>query len=427
MAPKPSFANTACWLLPGAVIVLCALFAVYALLAPESAPGVGGSVEALRAYLPPITPEMLQYSRLRYAMHFVWTALDTLIVYLFLHFGLAGRLRDLISSRVPSPFWRLAVFVAAFTLAMVVAFFPLSFLTGFWLKHHYGLSNQSFIDWIGDVAKAIAVNLTIEIPLWWLIFKAVSKFQKTWPYLVFIGSVPVILFLTFAAPLIIDPVFNKIEPMPATSLHAGIDKLASQAGLVGAPVFVTDKHKQTNELNAYVTGLGPSARVVIWDTTISRLKEDEVLSVVAHELGHYVLKHVYWGCAIAVGISLLLLPVNLFLTPSLMRNLPKRWAVHGLEDLAVIPVLVLAATIVSFASEPVINGYSRQVEAEADAYGIRLMPNSDAFARTFAALAKDNLSAPFPPKLVVFWLFSHPPLGERIRSALNFATPNSTH
>jgi STE24 endopeptidase len=422
VATKPSFANTAFWLMPGAVLAFCVFFAVYALLAPGSSTS---SDAQLAAYLPPITPEMLQYSRLRYAIHFVWVALDTLFLMVFLHCGIAGGLRDLISSRVSSQFVGIALFVVAFTLLMLFVFFPVSYLTGFWLKHQFGLSSQSFIDWLGDVAKVVGVNLAIEIPLWWLVFKAVSRFRKSWPYLVFLGSIPVILLLTFAAPLVIDPVFNKIELMPANSLHAGIDKLAAQAGLAGAPVFIADKHKQTNEVNAYVTGLGLSARIVIWDTTLNKLKDDEVLSVVAHELGHYVLKHVYWGCVVAVGISLLLLPVNLIVTPLLIKNLPERWGVRSLEDFAVIPVLVLCATLLGFISEPLINAYSRQVEAEADAFGVNLMPNKDAFARTFATLAKDNLSAPFPPKLIVFWLFSHPPLGERISSALSSGRPKS--
>lgn len=425
MASKPSYANTAFWLAPGAVLALCVFFAAYALLVPELANSVDSSMQSsvqlsVQQYLPVTSSKMLQYSRLRYAIHFGWMALDTVFLLAFLHFGLAGRLRDFVSTRLSSPVARIAAFVTVFSLITVIACFPFSFLTGFWLKHQFGLSSQSFVDWIGDVAKAVAVNLVIEIPLWLLVFSAVSKFRKSWPYLVFLGSIPVILLLTFAAPLIIDPVFNKIEPMQAGTLHAGIDGLAAKSGLAGAPVFVADKHKQTNEVNAYVTGLGPSARIVIWDTTLNKLKDREVLSVVAHELGHYVLKHVYWGCAIAICISLIVLPVNVFITPHFFRLLPERWNVRGLEDFAAIPVLILCATIIGFFSEPLINGYSRQIEAEADSYGFRLFPDKDAFARTFADLARENLSAPFPPKLIVFWLFSHPPLGERISAALNY-------
>lgn len=163
MASRPSYANTAFWLVPGAVLVLCAVFAAYSLLVPNQANSIDLSMQH---YLPAVSPKMLQYSRLRYAIHFGWMALDTVFLLAFLHFGLAGRLRDVVSTRLSSPAACIALFVTVFSLVTVVACFPFSFLTGFWLKHQFGLSSQSFVDWIGDVAKAVAVNLAIEIPLW---------------------------------------------------------------------------------------------------------------------------------------------------------------------------------------------------------------------------------------------------------------------
>ena len=369
-------------------------------------------------FIPKVSAQMVQYSRLRYAIHFGWVVLETAFLCAFLQFGWAGELRDFVSAKSNSLFIRIALFVLIFSLLTAFVLSPFSYATGFWLKHHFGLSNQSLVDWLGDWAKAFAINLCIEIPVWWLIYKALTKFRKSWPYLVFAGSVPVILALTFVAPLLIDPVFNKIEPMPASSLRSGIEKLAAAAGIPNAPIFTADRHKQTNEINAYVTGLGPSARIVIWDTTLQRLPEDQTLSVVAHELGHYVLKHVYWGCAIAVAISLSLLPVNIFLAPLVFEKLPRAWKVGQIGDFAGIPFLMLCSMVVSFAAEPLINGYSRSVEHEADMFGFNLTHDGPAFARTFASLARENLAEPCPPKFIEFWLFSHPSLGSRISSVM---------
>jgi Zn-dependent protease with chaperone function len=213
-------------------------------------------------------------------------------------------------------------------------------------------------------------------------------------------------------------VFNKIELMPESSLRSSIQQLASSAGIGGAPIFTCDRHRQTNEINAYVTGLGSSARIVLWDTTLQKLPPDEVLCVVAHEIGHYVLKHVYWGCAIAVIVSGLLVPLNILVTPSIFRNAPNSWKITSIKDIAGIPLLLLCVSISGFVSEPLVNGYSRRIEHEADMFGLRLIGNRTAFARTFASLSKDNLAEPNPPEFVEFWMYSHPSLGARIRSAL---------
>jgi len=379
----------------------------------------GASVRSIvDSLIPPVTPAMFMYSRIRYAVHFIWIALDVAFLWSFLQLGWSADLRSFAISKTRFPFLQLAIFLFVFALTMTIVLSPFSYVTGFWLKHHYGLSNQTLADWLIDLAKAFAVNFSIELPIWWLIYKALTKFTKRWPYLVFLGSVPVIFTLTFIAPLIIDPVFNKIEPMPESSLRSNIQRLAAASDIGDAPIFTCDRHKQTNEINAYVTGLGSSARIVLWDTTLQKLPQDEVLCVVAHELGHYVLKHVYWGCAIGVLVSLLLIPVNVWITPSIFQNAPAPWKITSLQDIAGVPLLILSFTIVGFASEPLMNGYSRGVEHEADMFGLKLSGNKLAFARTFASLSKDNLAEPNPPKLIELWLYSHPSLGQRIKSAL---------
>jgi STE24 endopeptidase len=220
------------------------------------------------------------------------------------------------------------------------------------------------------------------------------------------------------APLVVDPVFNNIDPMPSTPLQARIEELAKASGLQYTPVFVCDRHRQTNEINAYVTGLGSSSRIVLWDTTLRKLPEDEILCVVSHELGHYVLMHVYKGCGIAVLVSLLLVPVNVFVTPELFKKAPSSWQISSIGDIAGVPLFLLCISVIGFVSEPIVNGYSRGVEHEADMFGLKVFKDRQAFARTFAALSRDNLAEPDPPELIELWSYSHPTLGKRIKSAL---------
>jgi STE24 endopeptidase len=408
------------------VLATCAVGIWYSLTAPSqtlsiSHAGAGSDAAAkavIEALIPQVTPAMHEYSRIRYAVHFIWIALEAAFLWAFLQLGWSGDLRAFATAKTKSTFFQLAIFLILFSAAMSFVLSPFSYATGFWLKHHYGLSNQSLLDWSIDWCKAFIVNFCIELPIWWLIYKALTKFPKRWPYLVFVGSVPIIFALTFMAPLVIDPVFNKIEAMPESSLRSSIQHLSVAAGIGDAPIFTCDRHKQTNEINAYVTGLGSSARIVLWDTTLQKLPPEEVLCVVAHEIGHYVLKHVYWGCAIAVLVSLLLVPVNIWITPSIFLSAPASWKIGSIKDIAGVPLLLLCVSIVGFVSEPLVNGYSRGVEHEADLFGLKLSGNRPAFARTFASLSRDNLAEPNPPKFIELWLYSHPSLGSRIKSAL---------
>jgi STE24 endopeptidase len=387
--------------------------------APEqkSLPGLE-TAPSVESYLPKMTNQMVTYSRIHYALYFVWTLLDVLCIWVFLQFGWAHKLAEFARSRSHFLIFQLAIFVLGFALYLFIAALPLTYYSGFWLEHHYGLSSQSLPDWLFERGKHFLLGLSIEIPLWWLLYKTVRRFQRVWPLVLFGISIPVILALVFAAPLLFDPLFNKFSPLPGGRLRAQIETLAAQCGLSGTPVFVCDRSKQTNKINAYVTGIGSSARIVVWDTTLKRLPEDQVLAVVAHELGHYVLRHIYWGCAIAVAISLALVPVNMLWTSKLFVRLPKRWEIRALDDIGAIPALVLIATLVSFVADPIDNAYSRKVEHEADQFGLHLTKDGPAMARTFVSLSEQNLSEPDPPPFIEFWLFSHPSLKERIEFAL---------
>ena len=387
-------------------------------IAVGSAEAAPSKADALASYLPSVTPEMLSYSRLRYAIYFFRTFADCACIWLFLQLGWSEKLASFARSRSSLMIGQLAIFVSGFVLFLWLASFPIAYFSGFWLEHHYGLSDQAFLFWLLNRGKGLSLDLIVETPLLWLLYWIVRRFQRFWPLILFLASVPVILALVFAAPLFFDPVFNKFTPLPASPLRSQIDSLAEQSGLKGVPVFVSDRSKQTNKINAYVTGIGSSARIVIWDTTLKRLPADQVLSVVAHELGHYVLRHIYWGCAIAMLVSLAIVPLNFFWSRKLFARLPGRWGIRGLEDIAGIPFLVLVSTLVGFFADPIVNAYSRQVEHEADAFGLSLRQDGPSMARTFVSLAEQNLAEPEPPPFIEFWLFSHPSLKKRIEFVL---------
>ena len=210
-----------------------------------------------------------------------------------------------------------------------------------------------------------------------------------------------------------------MRPLPPGPLRAQIEALAAKAGIPNAPIYVVDKSRQTHETNAYVTGIGSSARIVLWDTMLPpRMPQDQVMAIVGHEMGHYVLKHLYWGFLLTVLGLLLALPLAQLFAEWLLRRFGPRWHLGGLTDYAATPALLLTVSLFSFLTAPITNGVSREVEHQADTYGLKITGNGPAMARAFVSLSEQNLSDPNPPPFIKFWLFTHPPLQERINFVL---------
>lgn len=367
---------------------------------------------------PVVTPTIRQYSRIRWGMYFVSTAFGLAALGGVLASGVSAKLRRWVQ---PWKFslLRMAGYYAALTGILLLVKAPLTWYSGYYLSHAYGLSSQSLAAWLGDLFKGVGVDLLTTIPILWGLYWLINHSPRRWALWFWAALIPVIAFGIFAAPLVVDPLFNKFTPLPPGRLHDRIEALAAKAGIPDAPILVADKSKQTQETNAYVTGIGSSARIVIWDTTLQRMPEDQIVAIVGHEMGHYVLKHIYWGFALSVGGLLVLLPLAKLCYEALLRRYGTAWGIEaGPGDYAAVPALLLTVSLFSFFLAPITNGVSREIEHQADAYGLSVTQNRPAMARAFVSLSEQNLSDPNPPAFIKFWLFTHPPLSERIDFAL---------
>ena len=395
------------------VYSLALLFFFFLLpLAAHAAPG-GADVRP-----PVVTPQMKRYSDIGYALYFVGTAYTLLALWLVLASGWSARLRRW-SQPLHYSFLRLLGYYALLAATLLALHSPLTFYSGYWLPHTYGLSSESFGGWLGDVLKSVGVSIATTVPILWLLFWLIARFPRRWSVWFWAALIPIIAFGIFAAPLVVDPLFNRFAPLPPGPLRAQIEALAAKAGIPNAPIYVVDKSKQTHETNAYVTGIGSSARIVLWDTMLPpRMPQDQVMAIVGHEMGHYVLKHLYWGFLLTVLGLLLALPLAQLFAEWLLRRFGPRWHLGGLTDYAATPALLLTVSLFSFLTAPITNGVSREVEHQADTYGLKITGNGPAMARAFVSLSEQNLSDPNPPPFIKFWLFTHPPLQERINFVL---------
>jgi len=311
-------------------------------------------------------------------------------------------------------FFTIVVYLALFTVITFVIDLPLSYFTGFVRPHAYDLSNQTFGKWFGDELKGLMVGLILGALLLWMPYLLVKKSPRRWWLWTSLLAIPLTAFFMLIAPIAIDPMFNKFGPMKDKALEQRILDLAGRAGIDGARVFEVDKSTDTNTVNAYVTGFGGSKRIVLWDTTIAKLTPDELLFVMAHEMGHYVLGHVVKTIFFGAASILLTLYAAYRLQAGVIARFSDRFGFTELSDIASLPLVIVLVGVLSFVITPVAAGYSRWQEHEADRFGLEITRNNHAAATAFVTLQEENLGVPRRGLLYKLWRASHPLLGERI-------------
>jgi Zn-dependent protease with chaperone function len=227
-------------------------------------------------------------------------------------------------------------------------------------------------------------------------------------------SLPFFVLVLLLAPTFIAPLFNKFGPMHDKDLEAQVLSVAAQSGVEGARVFEVNKSVDTEKVNAYVTGVGQSKRIVLWDTLLARLSPPQTRFVVGHELGHYVLGHVLVSILISSALTLVGLYGASRAGGFLLARFGDRFGFHQLADVASLPLLMLMLSVFSFVISPAALALSRYHEHEADRFGLELTHDNEAGASAFVALQKQNLGVPRPGALYKFFRASHPPIGERV-------------
>lgn len=364
----------------------------------------------------------VSYSRAGYTLYFISYFLSALVLLLILRLGIAVRFRDIAESVSNQAWLQCLIFVPLLILLTDICDLPVRL---YWhaLSLRYQQSIQHWGSWIVDWSKEELLSVGLAVLLVFVLSFAMRKSPRRWWLYFWLAALPILLFFFFISPWFIDPLFNHFEPLANDypQLVTSIEALTQRAGVPIPPdrMFLMKASEKTNQINAYVTGIGASKRVVMWDTTIQKTSTDETLFILGHELGHYVLGHVAMGFFFfAVSLLLALYVIFRGLHWSLQRW-GAEWKIRGPEDWAAIAVVLLSLQILSFISSPIANGFSRMQEHAADVYGLEIIhgivPNSEEVAaHAFQVMGELDLSDPNPSSLMTFWLYSHPPLAERL-------------
>jgi STE24 endopeptidase len=369
-----------------------------------------------------VTPEMRLHSRITYILYFVDTFATMAILLFFLTGGIAARLQRLSERWSRKRFAGDLLYFVLFLFLLSLIRFPLEWIDGWLVPHHFNLSSQSFLSWLGDELKGLAVAAVIGALFAAGALAAIRRAPRRWWLICWLGFIPVAILLVVLQPLVLDPIFNDFKPLQDVAMRNAILNEAEAAGLHGADLSEVDKSKQTHEMNAYVNGIGPTARIVVWDTLLQKMTRDEVLFVVGHEIGHNRLHHVRQGLLFGIGYAFVVLFIGSRIALWGVNRFGKRWEVASLGDGAALPWLVLLAVSILFLSSPVLSAFSRSQEHAADVFALKLTGLREAGASSFVKFALDSKVDPDPPALLVFWTWSHPPLAERVQFCLDWPT-----
>lgn len=352
-----------------------------------------------------------QYQRFRYWLFLVNYLYSALFLVAFLFSGASLNLKMLVLR--PQIYLTNALYLLAFLVIMTVAFLPLSFFRGYVMEHLFGLSNQTLFAWLWDEVKGFLVSTIITVPLGVGAYLLLAEFQEFWWLYAAILWSAVSFILIYIAPVVISPLFNKFEPVKEESLRQQILSLAEKAGLKIRDVLRTDMSRQTKKANAYFTGIGNTKRIVLGDTLLDNYTQEEISSVVAHEMGHWKMGHLWKGTLLNIFGSL----VGFYLADQVLRASFAYFRLSEIADIAGLPLMVLTFMGLAFLGTPAMNSLSRYFEHQADLFELRLAQNPEATISTFKKLAQQNLSDPSPSPIIEFLLYSHPSISKRIKLA----------
>lgn len=375
------------------------------------------------AYVLP--PEKLKVAkelfRARTALHFLGEGWGILQLVLLLALGVPAKIRDVAESLTKGRWGQCFTFVFLFLLLTALLNAPLR-IYGHHISVAYGLSVQGWGSWLGDWGKSLLLAWLIGGLLVMVLFWVIDRSPRHWWFWFWIPTMVAVLFGVLLSPILVDPLFDKFEPLQQRdpALVAQLEKVVARSGVILPPdrMFFMRASSKVTSMNAYVTGFGPSKRLVLWDTTIAAATPDELAGVFGHELGHYALHHIVLGLLFtAVGL-LIGFFVGQRMTWWLLRRYGALWKIRSQNDWACLAVLVLVLNVLNVVSEPFDNAVSRSIEHAADVYGQEAIHGIVADPQTttrlgFQKLGENSLDDPTPHPFVEFWTYSHPSIAKR--------------
>lgn len=336
--------------------------------------------------------------------------------------GLSARLRALASRLGKSWYFTLTLYFVFFMFVYAAANLPLDGYAGFLRPREYGLSTQPFGAWLANEIIGWLVELVTGVAFLWVPYLLLERARRFWWLYIWAACMSILVLVIYVQPLVIDPLFHRFGPIQDKALESRVVTEVHRAGVKNAHVYEIYQEAGNMDLNAYVTGIGGSARIVLSNTIISKLNPNQLLFVVAHETGHYVMGHV-WKTLIIVAVLLLpIIRLMKFLAAWVLRRWSGRTRIGltAVEDPASLPLFLLLLAAFYFVLTPPLLAYHRHLESRADRFGLELTRDNHACATSYLVLLNTDLAFPRPGPVYTLLQADHPSVAARMDFCNNY-------
>lgn len=349
----------------------------------------------------------------------LWSALISIaLCWFLLRIRLLPAVRDWMHRRGWRPWLGMLACAAVFIIADTLLSLPWSIYTGYWREKQYGLMNQTLGAWLGDQMIDLALNLVLGGLLLLVIYAVIRKYPRRW-WLIGTGVMgAAITFGVLITPVFIVPLFNTATELPNGPVRERVVAMAKANGVPAEHIYLIDSSRQSDRISANVSGIGPTIRISLNDNLLNKTSVQETAAVMGHELGHYVLGHVWRMIVGLTALMGLLLWLASRIAPALIRYGGERWSVRSIADPASLPVLAGVLSVLSLLATPLNNTLVRVDESEADAFGLDAAREPDGFASTAMKLSAYRKISPGPLEEMLF--FDHPSGKTRVTMAMQW-------
>lgn len=351
-----------------------------------------------------------EYNRIKILVSISKTALSFILLIVFIVARWSICLEQFVISLNSNDYIALILFVAIALIILTIIFLPIDFYEEYLLEHKYNLSNQNIFGWINDKLKGALISGVIGLPLILIFYGILQSFGNLWwlPFgvVTFLFSV----LLARIAPVVLIPFYYQITPIENDLINDRIKELFKNAGVEVECVMKFNMSKNTRKINAAFTGLGKAKRILLSDTLLENYSPQQIITVIAHELGHYKKKHLIKNIFIAAVFSF----TSFYLTAAFYAKAVEWFGFENIYRLAALPLLLICMGFILIVLTPAMNLISRKYEYEADEFAVKLTGGKDEFISTLISLTEKNLADKEPHPLVEWLFYSHPSLKKRI-------------
>lgn len=353
----------------------------------------------------------------------LWDFLYGVVVaLLLLNLRWSARMRDLAERVTRFKPVHTFVYWLQYLVLTSILIFPLTVYEGYFREHRYGLATQTFRPWMGDQMKSLGVGLVLGGVAVMLLFGVARRLPRTWWIW---GAVVTILFTTFIyliGPVYINPIFNQYTRLNDPKIVEPILSMARANGIPAKDVYTMDASRQSTRMSANVSGFANTMRITLNDNLLHRGSPEEIQAVMGHEMGHYVMNHIYKGIMFDLIETVLMFAYLYFGLGWALKRWGEKWKIRGVGDTAVLPLAVLLVSIFGFVFTPIDNTFTRTQEYEADMYGLNTSRQPDGEAQADIHLGEYRKMNPGPIEEWIF--FDHPSGRNRIYAAMRWKAEN---